>query len=356
MVTPLRSYAFSLLFSLLFSNLFSLFGQDKKDYKVVGIGFYNLENLYDIHDDPNTFDDDRTPTGKDRWTEAIYKDKIKKMAYAISRIGRIETQNSPVLLGVCEVENREVLEDLVKDPALAPFDYDIVHFDSPDLRGIDVALLYQRRFFKPEHSVAHELVLFDHTNPTKRIFTRDQLVVSGTLDGENVHVIVNHWPSRSGGEKLSSPKRENAARLTRQIIDSLQRKDPYARIISMGDFNDDPSNKSLSQILNAKAEKSQVQFKGLYNPMAGIAKKGIGSLAYRDGWNLFDQIILSQPFIDNDYSKYSFYKAGIFNEQFLATPTGQYKGYPFRSYGSGGYTGGYSDHFPVYVLLIKNAD
>ncbi|MGB7841593.1 MAG: endonuclease/exonuclease/phosphatase family protein [Salinimicrobium sp.] len=332
------------------------FGQEKKDYKLVSIAFYNLENLYDIYDDPLTFDDDRTPQGKDHWTEVVYQKKIKNMAYAISRIGHEEAHDFPAILGVCEVENREVLEDLVNSEILVPANYGIVHYDSPDLRGIDVALLYKKDLFVPQHSAVHELVLHDPNSPEKRLFTRDQLVVSGFLDGELIHVIVNHWPSRSGGEKLSSPKREKAALLNRKIIDSLQRKDPYARIISMGDYNDEPFNKSISKVLGAKAKKEHTGRTDLYNPMAAISEKGIGSLAYMDGWNLFDQIMVSKPLLKKDFSSYSLYKTAVFNPQFLMTPNGQYKGYPFRSFGNGGFTDGYSDHFPVYVLLLKQLE
>lgn len=349
----MRSQDFLFAFLFLSGIPLALFGQEKKDYHIVTLGFYNLENLFDIYNDPNTFDDDRTPEGKDRWTESKYRKKLKNMAYAIGRIGFEESKSPPAIIGVCEIENLTVLEDLVSQPALLPYDYGIVHYDSPDLRGIDVALLYQKKLFQPEHSVAHELVLHNPKEPDKRIYTRDQLVVTGLLEGERIHVIVNHWPSRSGGEKASSPKREKAALLNKHIIDSLHRAEPYARIVSMGDFNDDPHNKSLKKVLGAKTEKGSVGLKELYNPMGAMAKKGIGSLAYRDGWNLFDQIIISKPFLEPDYSRYTFFRAGIFNENFLATPTGQYKGYPFRSYSNGGFTGGYSDHFPVYVLLIK---
>lgn len=330
----------------------SLEGQEKREFNVLTVAFYNLENLYDIYDDPLTFDDERTPKGKERWTETSYREKIKNMAFAISKIGFQHTQSAPAVIGVCEIENLDVLEDLISEPTLAPYDYGIIHFDSPDLRGVDVALLYKKNLFIPQNFVAHELVLYDVKTPEKRTYTRDQLVVTGLLEGEQVHVIVNHWPSRSGGEKVSSYKREKAALLNKRIIDSLQRVNPYAKIISMGDFNDDPFNKSIKKVLGAKAEKKDVHIKEIYNPMAGLSKKGIGSLAYRDNWNLFDQIMVSKPLLEEN-SGYSFFRAAIFNEQFLVTPTGQYKGYPFRSFGEGGFTGGYSDHFPVYVLLVK---
>lgn len=345
-----------LFLPILFLVFHTAFGQEKKNYKILSMAFYNLENLYDIYDDPATFDDDRTPRGRDRWTEAVYQQKIKNMAFAISQIAREEARDFPAILGVCEIENEQVLEDLINTEDLATADFGIVHYDSPDLRGVDVALLYRKDIFVPENSAVHQVVLYDQKDPQKRLFTRDILVVTGKLDGEQIHVIVNHWPSRSGGEKLSSPKREKAALVNRQIIDSLQRKNPYAKIISMGDFNDDPHNKSISKVLGAKARKDLTGRNDMYNPMAAISEKGIGSLAYSDGWNLFDQIMLSKPLINKDFSSYSLYKAAVFNPQFLMTPTGQYKGYPFRSFGSGGFTNGYSDHFPVYVLLLKELE
>lgn len=335
---------------------YSLQGQEKKDYKVVSVAFYNVENLFDIHDDPNTFDEDFTPSGRNRWTEELYYKKLENLSRVLGNIGRKETATSPALIGLSEIENRQVLEDLVKMPLLAPYNYKIIHFDSPDERGIDVALLYKPGIFSPQNSITHSLLLFDSKDPRKRDYTRDQLVVTGTLEGEEIHIIINHWPSRSGGQKLSNYKRENAARLNLRISDSLTRKNPYARIINMGDFNDDPSDKSLTHILGAKAKKEEVDFGKMYNPYAAIAKKGAGTSAYRDRWNLFDQILVSKSLTEKDPSKFSFFRAFIFNEPFLVTASGAYKHYPFRSFGSSGYTGGFSDHFPVYILLTKEND
>ncbi len=327
--------------------------QGKKTYKVNTVAFYNLENLFDTIDDPITFDDDRTPNGKDHWTEEIYQDKLKKMSKVIADIGFDVTKNAPALLGVAEIENRKVLEDLVNQPKLLPKDYGIIQFDSPDRRGIDVALLYQKTLFQPINISKHELLIYNDKDRNKRVFTRDQLLVSGLLDGDKIHVIVNHWPSRSGGEARSRHKREKAAALNKKIIDSLHSIDPYAKIITMGDLNDDPTNSSVKKVLGAKDSKDKVKLKGLYNPMEKMAKKGIGSLAYRDSWNLFDQIIVSKALLDNNYSSYKYYKAGVFNKNYLSNPKGRYKGYPYRSFANGAYTGGYSDHFPVYVYLIK---
>ncbi|RDK88714.1 endonuclease/exonuclease/phosphatase family protein [Marinirhabdus gelatinilytica] len=327
--------------------------QEKKQYKVNTVAFYNLENLFDYEDDPITFDDDRTPDGKDHWTEEIYNAKLKNMAKVIAEIGADVTGTAPAIIGVCETENRRVLEDLVNQEPLLKKDYGIIQFDSPDRRGIDVALLYQKRLFTPTHYKAYPLVIYDNNDTSKRIYTRDQLLVSGMLDGEKMHFIVNHWPSRSGGEARSRSKREKAAKLNRRIIDSLFSDDPYAKIITMGDLNDDPTNSSVKEYLKAKADKEDLQIKQLYNPMEDMFKKGLGTLAWRDGWNLFDQMILSTELLKDDYSSYRFYQAGIYNKSYLANPRGRYKGYPYRSFTSGSFTGGYSDHFPVFLYLIK---
>ncbi len=328
--------------------------QNKKAYKVITIAFYNLENLFDYEDDPLTFDDDRTPNGKDRWTKEIYTAKLKNMAKVISEIGHDITGTTPALIGVCEIENRRVLDDLLNQKTLSDKNYGIVQFDSPDRRGIDVALLYQKDLFVPTNYKAVPLYIYNDN--THRIFTRDQLIVSGVLDGEKIHVIVNHWPSRRGGEAYSRPKRIKAAKLNRQIIDSLHSKDPYAKIITMGDLNDDPTSPSVKDILGAKKDRDKVKLKELYNPMEDMHKKGLGTLAWRDSWNLFDQIIISAELLKKEYSGYRFYKAGIYNKAYLTNLHGRYKGYPYRSHTDGNFTGGYSDHFPVYIYLIKTAN
>jgi len=338
---------------LLLLSLTVSFGQDSKTYKINTVAFYNVENLFDFENDPLTFDDDRTPDGKDHWTEEIYNAKLKNMAKVISEIGNELTGSTPAIIGLCEIENRRVLEDLVNQDPLLNKDYGIIHFDSPDRRGIDVALLYRKKLFTPMHYKAHELIIYDNNDLTKRVFTRDQLVASGMFDGEKIHFIVNHWPSRRGGEERSRPKRIKAAKLNRQIIDSLFSEDPYAKIITMGDFNDDPSNSSIKKTLKAKRKKDDLKLKELYNPMEEMSKKGLGTLAYRDQWNLFDQMIISTELVKKDYSSYRFFKAEIFNKTYLINSKGRYKGYPYRSFVGNGYTGGYSDHFPVYLYLIK---
>ena len=347
----MRRIHYSLVLSILYLTV--SFGQNSKTYKVNTIAFYNLENLFDTENDPITFDDDRTPEGKDHWTKEIYQDKLKNMARVIAEIGADVSGTTPAIIGVCEVENRTVLEDLVNQKPLIKKDYGIIHFNSPDRRGIDVALLYKKKLFTPTSYKAKELLIYDDNDKSKRVFTRDQLIVSGILDGDKINLIVNHWPSRRGGEKRSRSKRIKAAKLNRQIIDSLFSEDPYAKIITMGDFNDDPTSPSIKKYLKAQQKKEGLSIKELYNPMEDIAKKGLGSLAYRDNWNLFDQIIISTELTKKEFSSYRFYKAGIYNKTYLVNAHGRYKGYPYRSYAEGRYTGGYSDHFPVYIYLIK---
>ena len=328
------------------------YAQEKRKFKVHTIAFYNVENLFDTINDPNKFDE-ASPIMEMKFNrQEVYKKKVKNMARVISEIGADVSNNSPAIIGLAEVENREVVEDLANDDALYKEDYGIVHFVSPDARGIDVALMYKKALFSPIDVSNHELKIYDDIT-RKRVYTRDQLLVSGKLDGELIHIIVSHWPSRSGGEARSRPKRLAAARLNKRIIDSLQAIDPYAKIFSMGDLNDDPTNQSLKDILKAEKNKEDVQLKGIYNPMEGFFRKGLGSNAYRDAWSLFDQILITKPLLETDYSSFRFYKAGIFNKLYLTNKEGRYKGYPWRSFADGGFTDGFSDHFPVYVHIIK---
>lgn len=325
---------------------------EKKDLQIRTIAFYNLENLFDTIDDPKKNDDEFTPKGTNSYTSAVYKDKLEKLARVISEIGADLSKNSPVVIGVCEIENRSVLEDLVKTGPLKDKRWGIVHYDSQDSRGIDVALLYQEKYFKPVNHKTYELPLYEEG---KRYYTRDQLLVTGYLDGELMHFIVNHWPSRRGGEAASRPSREKAAALNVQIIEDIRRTDPKAKIISMGDLNDDPINSSLKKILKTEDERKKVKDGGIYNPFEEMFQRGLNTLGYRDNINLFDQIFFTSPLLTstNDYSSYRFYKAGIYNPSYVINKEGQYKGYPYRSYSFSTYAGGYSDHFSVYIHLIR---
>ena len=322
--------------------------QNTETYEVLTIAFYNTENLFDTKNDDFTFDDDRTPKGKDAWTEEKYHKKLDNIGKVISEIGIELSGHSPEVIGLCEIENYSVLEDLLNTKKLVNKDYKIIHFDSPDRRGIDNALLYNPNVFTPANSKATPV--FIQNREGKRIYTRDILVTTGNIQNEKFAFLVNHWPSRSGGEKASRNYRKSAALVNRKICDSLWAIDPSFKIINMGDFNDDPKNKNVKNQLKTSAKPNQFEF---YNPMLKLYKNGIGSLAYRDNWNLFDQILVSGAMTTKNYEFFQYYKAGVFKKDYLITPKGQYKGYPFRSYGYNGYLGGYSDHFPVFLYLIK---
>lgn len=320
-------------------------------YHIRTIAFYNVENLFDTENDSLTFDDDRTPEGKDNWTLDRYQKKITNISHVLSEIGNDVTGTAPDIIGLCEIENRRVVEDLINHPNLSGGDFGIIHFDSPDERGIDVALLYKKSAFIPGTFKSHRLLLFNVEG--FRDYSRDQLVVGGFLDGEEIHFIVNHWPSRSGGEARSRPNRIEAAKLNKKIIDSIIKLNADSKIISMGDFNDDPIDHSFTKVLKTAGKVKNLGQTTLFNPMEELFRKGMGSLAYRDKWNLFDQFYFTNNLISESRQTYSFWKVGIYNPPYLVNQNGQYKGYPFRTYAGGSYIGGYSDHFPVYLYLIK---
>ena len=330
------------------------YGQsDKKEYQIRTISFYNLENLFDTINDPKKNDEASPMMELKENKTVVYQKKLKNMAKVISEIGLDIAKTSPAIIGVSEIENRDVLEDLINTEALKKYSYNIIHYDSPDYRGIDVALLYQEEYFKPIHHDSFELKLWSEKG--KRYYTRDQLLVSGYLDDEMVHIIVNHWPSRRGGEKKSRPSREKAAALNMEIINKIRESEPNAKIITMGDFNDDPNNSSIKKVLKAKGKKKDLKEGDIYNPMEDMFRRGFNTLGYRDNINLFDQILMTSPLVTStkDYTSYKLYKANIFNPKYLISSTGRYKGYPFRSFSYSTFTDGYSDHFPVYIYLIK---
>ncbi|AXT21210.1 endonuclease/exonuclease/phosphatase family protein [Flavobacteriaceae bacterium AU392] len=342
----------TLIFILLFLNISIANTQNNKKFRVHTIAFYNVENLFDTINDPLKFDESSPIMELKNNRANVYSKKINNISRVISEIGSNISKNSPVIIGLAEIENRIVLEDLANNFYLIKKNYGIVHFDSPDIRGIDVALLYQKLLFTPTHISKYELKIYEE-NTKNRIYTRDQLLVSGKLENELIHILINHWPSRRGGEERSKPKRIAAAKLNKRIIDSLQSINPYAKIFIMGDLNDNPTNTSVKDILKTKSDKKNVPFKGIYNPMERFSKKGIGSNAFRDSWSLFDQIMITKPLLEKDYSSFRYYRAGIFNANYLINSKGRFKGYPFRSFADGSFTNGYSDHFPVYIYLIK---
>jgi len=343
----------SLLF-LLILVITSVSAQNKKKkYQIRTIAFYNLENLFDTINDVTKNDEASPIMALKSNRRAIYNDKIEKLASTIAQIGIEKTKTAPAIIGVAEVENNNVLEDLITSNYLAKYNYDIIHYNSPDIRGIDVALLYQKKYFKPIHHEVFNPKIYKNNFP---VYTRDQLLVSGFLDDELIHIIVNHWPSRSGGQQKSNPLREKAAYQNLKIIEQIRKNDPNGKILSMGDFNDDPINNSFKKVLKTKSRKRRVQENDLFNPYEDLYRRGFNTLVYRDKLNLFDMIYVSSPLLSSkkkDYISYKMFKAMIFNKRFLTNQKGKYKGYPFRSFLNGNYTGGYSDHYPVYLYLIK---
>ena len=299
--------------------------------------------------------DDFTPKSNKNYTYNIYQQKLKNIAQVISEIGFKYTKTAPAVVGLVEVENRQVVEALTQQDALKKYDYGVVHYNSFDARGIDVALIYQKKRFTVTNSYKKELVLFREDG--KREYTRDLLVVSGILDGEKVAFFVNHWPSRRGGEAVSMPKRNAAAALLKQEMDALREKNPNIKLIAMGDFNDDPISPSFKNHLKAVGDEKELNEEYPYfNPMYKMYKKGVASLAYRDAPNLFDQIIYSKNLVPGSSTEeYTVYRTEVYAPAYLINKQGNYKGYPFRSWDGDKFTGGYSDHFPVFTILQKEA-
>jgi len=338
------------IFLVLLFTCHSLHAQQQQ-YKSAVIAFYNLENFFDTVDNPLINDDDFTPKGEKNYNSTIYWSKVQHLATVISQMGTDINPDGPAILGVAEIENDTVLNDLIKNPLISSRNYKYVHYDSRDIRGVDVALFYNPKYF----SVVDSRKLFVHLpeGAKENIFTRDVLWVKGKLDGETVHVFVNHWPSRLGGEERSAPGRAAAAQVDKDFIDSLQKEDPAAKVIVMGDLNDDPVSPSITEVLRAKGKINQVQPGGLFNPWVEMYKKGYGTLAYQDAWGLFDQVMIGYPWLSKDQKGFFYYQQHIFNKQFMIENVGKYRGYPMRTWDGNTYRGGYSDHFPTYIVVLK---
>ncbi len=312
----------------------------KKNYYT--IGFYNLENLFDIEDDPNILDDDFTEDSPRNWNQDRYDKKIRKLGKVISKLGYKETSHPPIIVGVAEVENDEVLRDLVNSKYLKSKNYNFCHFESPDERGIDTALLYREEFFTVLYNEA--IPLYINGKYGERDYTRDILYVKGEIEGNIIHLLVNHWPSRRSGYDQTVYKRIAAASKNREIINGILSEEPEAKIIVMGDFNDNPTSKSVKGLVNTD----------FYNPMEKLLTLDSGTLNYRGEWNIFDQIIISNNFLKPHDNPLQFEDSEIFNPKELQEYSGKYKGNPFRTYVGEKYIGGISDHFPVYeVFSVK---
>ncbi|MFD0964557.1 endonuclease/exonuclease/phosphatase family protein [Pseudofulvibacter geojedonensis] len=306
------------------------------------IAFYNLENLFDVKDDPYTLDDDFLPWGKKFWTKKRYRKKISKLANTIKSIGDENSGNPPILVGVAEVENAKVLEDLIESQPLQACKYNYVHYDSPDERGIDVALLVNEEVFKIEETNAIPINIVEENGI--KDYTRDALYVNGYIGNEKVHVLVMHWPSRRDGVELTSHKRIQAAQQINLFIKNNIDIGLKDKIVLMGDFNDNPTDESLKKYLVTEE---------FFNPFLSIVRPNKGSLNYRGEWFLFDQIIISHNFFRPNNNMLKFDKAGIFNDLSLKEWKGKHKGKPFRTFKGKKYMGGVSDHFPVYICITS---
>ena len=306
------------------------------------IAFYNLENLFDVEHNEFTLDKDFTPNGKLEWTQDRYLRKINNLSRVISTIGTKYTSLPPIFIGVAEVENKTCLDDLIYSDKLQSYNYDYVHYDSPDERGIDVAFLYQTKYFEVTYSNVYPLYITDENN--NRDYTRDILLISGKLFGEPVHIIVNHWPSRNNGTKNSNDKRIKAADLVHKIMDEICLENEDQSFIIMGDFNDEPNDSSIKKLLLNE---------DLFNTTQVLSEQNKGTSKHRGKWYLFDQIIISKRFLFDENSRLKFQSANIFDDHFLQEKSNKYKGAPKRTYIGKWHQGGYSDHFPVLAYFRK---
>lgn len=306
------------------------------------IGFYNLENLFDTKDDKRTLDDDFTEHSNKKWNEKRFRKKISNLGKVISKIGLDKNGFPPILLGVAEVENSVVLDSLIQSKHLKKRDYGYVHFDSPDERGIDTALLYRKKYVEILSKEAHTLYITNELG--ERDYTRDILHINAKLEDHDIHILINHWPSRRRGTEETSQKRVAAASKNLEIINAIISEDSNARIVVMGDFNDDPHSESVKTLTS--------DF--LYNPMEVLLSNYEGSLSYRDHWHLFDQIIISHNFLQGAPNPFQFKSAHIYNPREIKERKERFKHLPLRTFLGKKYLGGFSDHFPVYaVFTIK---
>lgn len=327
--------------SLNFTNL-----QVRNEFmKSATIAFYNTENFFDTTDTPRKFDNEYSPTGSMKWTEKRYRNKVWKISRVISLIGMDETAQPPLIVGLAEIESKKVLSDLIHSEHLDAFDYDFVHYESPDERGIDNALIYRKDLLE---LVSSEPIGQTFERESGRIdYTRDTLYVKFKLEGSDLHVLVAHLPSRRDDD-VNLEFRNLIMKGIRNKIDLLLKQNPDNQIILMGDLNGNPDDVNARKLLRTTGE---LHFENgeLYNPMLKF-EKNTGSLKYEHHWILFDQMLFSKSFFDA-WAAIKFESAHIYSEALVREWDRNFKGSPFRTYNGTKYLGGYSDHFPVYSLL-----
>ncbi len=347
----MKKLSIFLIFALCLISIGSM--AQKKQYLCYGVGFYNQENLFDTCHDEGKRDYDFLPNGSYRWNGLKYTHKLRNMAKALADMGTDVLPNvGCAVIGLSEVENHKVLDDLTAQEPLKARGYKYVHIEGPDRRGIDCALLYNPALFKVRNSKLVPYV--QELKKDSAFLTRGFLTVSGEMAGEHVAFVVCHWPSRAAAPFY----RESGGRQVKVLKDSLLREDPNVKVFVMGDMNDDPTNKSMTEALGCKSEIDKVGEGEMYNPWYNIlAKEGKGTLFYGGSWNLFDQIVMTPNLLNQngkkDFSTLKFYKHHIFRRDYLIQSEGKYKGAPKRTHAGGAWLDGYSDHLPVVVYLLK---
>lgn len=305
------------------------------------VAFYNVGDLFDTEDDPLTADEDMLPLADRHWTAERYRAKLQSLARVVAELG--EEHGFPSIIGLAEVENRAVLDDLVAEPAIAAAGYAVCHADSPDSRGIDVAVLYRPDVLQVDRFSS---VAMGCGYPP----TRDMAVIEGGICGERLHVVVVHWPSRRGGER-SEAQRRLCARQVRRMVDSVRRADAAVKVIVMGDMNDEPHNRSVARDLGARR---RCDGESLYNPFAAKRRAGRGTYRYDGRWNMLDQIVVSPDLVrrgDTDRGLKLCPVGGralgrVFRRDWMMRGRD-----PYATFRGSDYLGGVSDHLPVYVVL-----
>ncbi|MCI1639835.1 MAG: endonuclease/exonuclease/phosphatase family protein [Bacteroidales bacterium] len=359
----MKRFVYAFLILLLFSTSAGTAGAQRKVSKdSYVIGFYNLENLFDTYHDEGKNDYEFLPDGTNKWTQAKYEKKLHNMATVIRAMAD-DNHCYHTLLGVSEVENRHVLEDLVNQPEIAGADYQIVHYDGPDRRGVDVALLYKPENFKFEASESIPFTFegssieFSMNKEQQADFrTRDILMVRGLIDGEEFAVFVAHLPSRIGGK--GGDLRSRGAEIIYNRAMELEKEYPGIKIVVMGDMNDNPTDESMAVYMHGKEKISEVGPVDFFSPFLSMLKAGYGSLAYRGEWNIYDIILVNDSLAKGKgldiikINKKGFY-GRVFKKPFMTQQSGPYKGTPFRTFSNGTFIGGYSDHYPTYIVVGK---
>ena len=338
-------------------------GKGSKNYI---IGFYNLENLFDTYNDPAKNDEEFLPDGKNQWTEVKYQKKLQNMAKVIKSM-KEENGAWHALLGVSEIENRLVLEDLVMEPQIAEANYQIIHYDGPDRRGVDVALLYKPEVFTfldsesiPFTFEGSSIDWIQSQEERDYFRTRDILMVHGLIDGEHFAIYVAHLPSRAGGKKGGNQLRDRGGEIMYEHSMMMQQKYPGIKIVCMGDMNDNPTDPSMAEYLHGKEFREDVTDADFFSPFTSMLKAGFGSLAYQGVWSIYDLLLVNNALANPQEGTFGIrqlhkkgYYGRIYSAKFLTNQQGQYKGTPFRTFSNGAFIGGYSDHYPTYIVITK---